>query len=375
MIVKGITIQDLHFGHKRTEEMYNELHIVKDYLNDNEVHILNINGDYFDRKLVGTEPAIFFAVNFFSELIEICKRKNIKVRIIQGTRSHELNQLTTMFQHYLNDPKLDIKIILNVQEEDLMGMKVLYIPEEYPETGIEYYKEFMAKEYNIIHGHGTWDFVSFIANSDYQENSKVGMHSAPVFNYKDWAPTIKNGLAIFGHIHKRQSHKNVYYSGSFTSWGYGDRSDKGFTSYEIDTETNKWKFSYITNEKAPRYDVISVKELFKDVDINTISTEDIQKILNEEVGKTDNLRIDLAGLSKDKIEILKKAFSSNEKVKVEVKEKKALLKESTEPAIYDRYAYILNRELPLDETVKRFIVEDYKADISLEKIKELLKKE
>jgi len=374
MIVKGITIQDLHFGHKRTEEMYNELHIVKNYLNDNEVHILNINGDYFDRKLVGTEPAIFFAVNFFSELIEICKRKNIKVRIIQGTRSHELNQLTTMFQHYLNDPKLDIKIILNVQEEDLMGMKVLYIPEEYPETGIEYYKEFMVKEYNIIHGHGTWDFVSFIANSDYQENSKVGMHSAPVFNYKDWAPAIKNGLAIFGHIHKRQSHKNVYYSGSFTSWGYGDRSDKGFTSYEIDTETNKWKFFYITNEKAPRYDVISVKELFKDVDLNTISTEDIQKILNEEVGKTDNLRIDLAGLSRDKIEILRKAFGSNDKVKMEVREKKALLKESAEPAIYDKYGYILNRELPIDETIKRFMVEEYKTEMSLEKIKELLQK-
>jgi hypothetical protein len=372
MIVKGITIQDLHFGHKRTEEMYSELKIVKDYLKENEVHILNINGDYFDRKLVGTEPAIFFAVNFFSELMDICREKGVKVRIIQGTRSHELNQLTTMFQHYLNDPKLDIRIILTIEKEDLMGTKVLYMPEEYPENGIEYYQEYMKDEYNVIHGHGTWDFVSFIANDSYEENTKMGIHSAPVFKYDDWRESVKNGLAIFGHIHKRQHHKNIYYSGSFTSWGYGDRSEKGFTAYEIDTETNKWKFKYVNNEKAPRYDVISIRDLFKEGDLEKMATEDIQRILNEEVLKTDNLRIDLAGLTKDKIEILRKSFSGNSKVKIEVKEKKAMLKESTEPAIYDRYGYILKRELPLDETVKRFMQEDYKVEMTLEKIKELI---
>jgi hypothetical protein len=369
MVVKGITIQDLHFGHKRSAEMYDELKIVREYLEKNEVHVLNVNGDYFDRKLVGTEPAIFFAVNFFSELMDVCRRKGIKVRIIQGTRSHELNQLTTMFQHYLSDSKLDIKIILEATEEDLLGMKVLYIPEEYPENGEEHYRRFLSKDYNIVHGHGTWDFVSFIANDSYEENSKMGMHSAPVFKYDDWKNCIRQGLAIFGHIHKRQSFKNVYYSGSFTAWGYGDRSKKGFTAYEIDTETKKWKFTYIDNERAPRYDVLSVRDI---VDLDKATTEEIQKTLSEQVGNTDNLRIDLSGLSKDKVELLRKFFEGNGKVKVEVREKKDMLKESAEPAIYEKYGYILKRELPLDETVKRFIKEEYSSDMTLEKIKELL---
>ena len=30
--------------------------------------------------------------------------------------------------------------------------------------------------------------------------------------------------------------KKIYYSGSFTRWNYGERSDKGFTYYEYDTE-------------------------------------------------------------------------------------------------------------------------------------------
>jgi len=373
--IKGLVIKDLHFGHKRSEQMYSELQIVKDYLNNNHVDILNINGDYFDRKLVATEPAIFFAVSFFSELVEICRKKNIKIRIIQGTRSHELNQLTTMFQHYLSDPTIDMKIFYQVAEEELLGLKFLYVPEEYLEDSEAYYKPFKTKHYNVMHGHGTWDFVHFavmLNEEETQEKSTNGTLSAPVFVYEEWANAIEGGLAIFGHIHKRQSHKNVFYGGSFTAWGYGDRSEKGFTTYEVDNETGKWTFEHHNNEKAPRYDVVSVKSLFSGKDLSTITLEELQKVFTEEAGKTDNLRIDLAGLSEDKIKIFKEVFRENQKVRVEVKQKKAFLKEDAEPAIYDQYGYILKRELPLDETVKRFIKEEYATEINLEKIKELL---
>lgn len=378
-LVRGLVIKDLHFGHKRTEEMYHELKIVKDYLEQNDVHILNINGDYFDRKLVATEPAIFFAVNFFSELMEICRRKNTKVRIIQGTRSHELNQLTTMFQHYLSDPKLDIKMFFEVTEENLMGLDFLYVPEEYLEDPEAYYQTYKTKHYNVMHGHGTWDFVHFATmlgkddeNEESYENSTNGSLSAPVFVYEEWKNAIEGGLAIFGHIHKRQSHNNVFYGGSFTAWGYGDRSLKGFSVYTVDTETKKWEFEYHNNDKAPKYEVTSVKQLFSGKDLADVTIEEIQKIINEQVEKTDNLRVDLGGLSEDKIAIFKKFFKDNEKVKIEVRKKRAMLKESVEPAIYEKYGYILNRELPLDETVKRFMSEEYSTEMTIEKIKELL---
>jgi len=370
--IRGLAISDLHFGNKRTEEMYSELQLVKDYLNNNHVDILNINGDYFDRKLVATEPAIFFAVNFFSELVEICKRKNIKIRVIQGTRSHELNQLTTMFQHYLSDKDLDMKIFLEITEEDLLGLKVLYVPEEYPEDSVEYYKEYKTRHYNIMHGHGTWDFVHFAVNLETEEEKK-GVHSAPVFVYDEWANAISGGLAIFGHIHKEQAYKNVFYGGNFSAYGYGDRSRKGFNVYEIDSETGAWTIEYHENTRSPKYDVISVKDLFKAQDLSTISLEDLKIIFNEQVSKTDNLRIDLAGLSEDKIKIFKEMYKENNKVKIEVKQKKAFLKEETEPAIYDKYGYILKRELPLDETVKRFVKEEYDTELSLEKIKDFIK--
>ena len=51
MKLKGMTLQDLHFGHKHTERMYKEeLPFALEYLRTHEIHILNLNGDYFDRK-------------------------------------------------------------------------------------------------------------------------------------------------------------------------------------------------------------------------------------------------------------------------------------------------------------------------------------
>jgi len=369
-IVKGVTLQDVHFGHKASERMYRELQQVKKFLEENEVHILNINGDYFDRKLAATEPSIFYAVTFFNDLAEICERKGIKMRVLLGTRSHDLNQYTTLFNHYAGKKGLDYKYVDTVQEETINGIKVLYIPEEYPEDSGEYYKAFKTNNYRIIHGHGTWDFASF--DSQIEESNRVGVHTAPVFMYEEWKNSIKDGFAVFGHIHKRQNHKNVYYSGSFTRWGYGDRSDKGFVYYEVDSESKKWTFKYIDNKEAPAYDVISVRDMFDGVDPNQLAVEDIQKALNEALSRTDNLRIDLGGLTEDKVKMLRKSFEKNEKVKIEIKEKKTTLKESAEPAIYEKYGYILKRELPLDETVKKFVKDEYGLEVSLEKIRELL---
>jgi hypothetical protein len=373
MLVKGVTIQDLHFGHKATERMYNELNQFKEFLNNNEVHILNFNGDYFDRKLTGTDPHMFYALNFFSEVMDICKKKNIKVRIILGTRSHDLNQVSTMFNHYMGKPELDIKYITTVQSEEILGMNVLYIPEEYPDT-LEYYDEYIKGSYAAIHGHGTWDFVNFAATVDKENEERGnGTHTAPIFKYNDWKNSIKDGFAIFGHIHKRQNKANVYYSGSFTRWGYGDRSDKGFMYYEYNTDTKEWKVEYIDNEKAPRYDVIDVTDIFSGIDPNTVEVDEILKILNEQVELTDNLRINLAGLSEDKIKMLKKSYEHNPKVKIEVITKKAKkLMESIEPKVFEKYDYILNRKLPIEETIKRFVLEEKSVDMDLDVIREIL---
>ena len=210
-------------------------------------------------------------------------------------------------------------------------------------------------------------------------NSKKSTHSAPVFIWKEWKHTIPNGFISSGHIHGRNVYSNkIYYSGSFSRWNFGERSDKGFTYFEYDLDNETYNVSFIDNKLAPKYEVFSVKEL--EIDLDATDTTTLQEMLDIQIGDslTDHLRIDLSGLSKEKIEILKKHYAERPNVKIEVRdEKKVMLKEAktAQKAEFDKYKYITKRQLPLNETIKRYCKEEYKKDIDLEKINTILKPE
>lgn len=309
---------------------------------------------------------------FFKQLIDIVKEKGIILRIIQGTRSHDLNQLQA-FKSYESDSDINFRIIESVEVEDILGLHVLFIPEEYPEDVNEFYKTFKEDKYHIGFAHGTFDFV---APPGSIEISNRMTHSSPVLMWDEWKSAFEKGFISAGHIHGRNVYGNkIFYPGSFTRWSYGERSDKGFTYFEYDLESEEYFVKFIDNTLAPKYDVISVSEL-KD---NTVleSVEDFQKALDSIVESTDNLRIDLAGLPEEKIKILKEYYKNNPKVKIEVRDnKKALLRESNESKSkdFEKWHYITKRSLPLNETIKRFCKEELKKDISTDVIDSIIDK-
>ena len=192
-------------------------------------------------------------------------------------------------------------------------------------------------------------------------------------------PAKLSGFATVGHIHGRNTYgKKIFYSGSFSRWNYGERSDKGFTYYEYDTDKKIYDVRYIDNELAPQFNVISVKELNLDLDSADVSL--IEESLNVFLStrkEGDNLRIDLSGLSKDKIEILREHYKTIPDVKIEVRdERKISLKESAaKKEEFEKYHYITKRQLPLNETIKKFCKEDLNKDIALKDINEVLKED
>lgn len=374
----GVVINDIHFGIKDSKRVYDELQQFKDFLKQQKrIDLLVINGDYFDGKLSVGDPASFYAVNFFAELVDIVKQHDeCFFRVIQGTRSHDLNQLQ-IFKHYEADPALNFRIIESVCEENILGRNFLYIPEEYPEDINEFYKEFKAEEklYDVIFSHTTWDFVAMPGQI---ENAMKNTHSSPVLFWKEWKHTIPNGFISSGHIHGRNVYSNkIYYSGSFSRWNFGERSAKGFTHFEFDDENN-YSVKFIDNELAPKFEVFSVREL--EIDLETTEIAVIKEMLDTQIGdsETDHLRIDLNGLSKERIEILKEYYAPRTNVKIEVREdKKTFLKESktAQKEEFEKYKYITKRQLPLNEMIKKYCKEDLKTDISLEKINTILKEE
>lgn len=373
-MVEGVVINDIHFGVPDSARIYQELKQFKDFINNNKnLQFVVIAGDYFDRKLSVGDISTYYAISFFHELIEICKERKLILRVIQGTRSHDLNQLN-LFSTFQTDGELNFRIINEVSTEELLpDFNVLYIPEEYPEDSESYYKEFKEGNYAAIFGHGTWDFISF--DNQIEHGNRKDINSAPVFIYEEWEKSFENGFVSFGHIHSRHKYKNkIFYSGSFSRWDFSDRSARGFTHVVYDTDVKKYTVEFIDNEDAPKFDVFVIKDAVPDYE--NVKIEDLQVILNEQIKSTDNIVLELSGLSKENIEILKAQYKNNPTVKIKVSEKRVSLKESAEKKEeFEKYNYIIKQELPLAETIKRYIKEEYEKDVGLEKVKEVINNE
>lgn len=335
------------------------------FVESHDIQIININGDYFDRKLSLTETGTLCAFRFFSELCEVCRRKGIKLRLIEGTMSHDMLQGTVLEKAVPEG--LDFRFVQTLSEEDICGLHVLYMPEEYPMDAKAFYGPFMEKEYDIIHGHGTWDFLAYKGMID--KGNRTDIHSAPVFMYEDWKKALSHGFASFGHIHSRHVMQDkVFYAGSFSSWDFKDISARGFTYYEFDTETKEHKVQFIDNAMCPRFSEFEVAKAGCGSDLQHVGQ--IIAAIDAEAAKCDFLRADLDGLPQDLATALRIRYAGSASVKTFVQaQDKAIVLQESDDSRFDKYKYIFDGVLPIEEVIHRYILEEKGKDIPVGTIK------
>lgn len=369
MKIRGVAIADIHFGIRQSKEMYDSLSDkVLTYISDigKDLDFVNIDGDYFHKKLTLTEQSGKLALDFFDRLAKLCSENNVRLRVIKGTESHDLSQLDN-FKHY--EKELDCKIITKLESEDFGEFKVLYMPEEYPEN----YGEYMARiennaPYDIVHGHGMWSFASF----GHTDNNS-GYHSAPTFLVQDFKELV-TGPVIFGHIHNRMSNSNkVYYTGSYWRWAFGEDAERGFIDYTYDTDTKEYSVTYVNNGDAPSYVTIVAKDALENgMEIPTLIT------VIRDAAKDSHLRVSLDGLEEAQLALITESLSGNENIKFDKKVSGFGLSESDEKNDDDylkRFGYIVYNELPLADTIQRYCREELGKEIPLEKIEKLIVKQ
>lgn len=110
------TIADIHIGKKSAERLRKELEegFLK-YIEDEKdnLDLVTIAGDYFDRIIRFNEPAGVLALDTLDRIIETAKNGHFLVRIIQGTKSHDNNQLDVFNSYEETYPDI-LKIITKV---------------------------------------------------------------------------------------------------------------------------------------------------------------------------------------------------------------------------------------------------------------------
>ena len=376
MKYKGVMIADIHFGALPVERLYNELEIFLDFIEKKSLDFIVILGDWFDKKINLNSKDAKYSTVFFERICQICIDNDIKLRIIQGTESHDNSQLEVLEILAKNKP-VDFKVFYEVEEEELFpDFNVLYVPEEYINSIDEKYGKYMNKKYDMIFGHGMIQEVKFAALI---QSSETTMKKAPIFKSKMLCDMCY-GPIFFGHIHTKDIFNDrLYYVGSYSRWKFGEEEDKGFYYVKYENDTKEFEAKFIVNDKAMKYDTIEIYE--KESGFYKLNTENQIKYIQSLIQsfeydflrlqfyipqgyENENLLINMVNESFGKYKNLKLDFKVNSKIKSkrEVEEKINLL--------LDKYGFIFDNKIDTYTKINKFILEKYNKDISVEKIKE-----
>jgi len=374
----GIAIGDIHFGSSiKSKDLYYQLQEgFLDYIEKLKViDFIVIVGDFYNTKISMNSEHAKYSLQFIFRLLEIAYRKNIKIRLIKGTESHDNKQLETL-EIYTKNNKYDFKIIYNVESELLFDdLKVLYLPEEYVENKDEYYKEYFSSRYDMIFGHGLFGEVVFVAN---KQESEMTMSKAPIFN-SDVLLNITDGLILFGHIHESQIIKErIFYTGSYSRWCFGEENNKGFYLFSYSPINKNYNTEFIVNKLAKRYDTIVIdynnKSFFNNNEkqqidyliqlVNSLIIDYIRLIINIPEDFPNTLLL---------TNMINEVFNKYSNVKVIINNNNKLRqKKETEEKInllLEKYGFIFNKNICPEEKISNFIKMKYNKDITVDKIR------
>jgi len=312
-------LADIHYKEKTLEYLEKPMENFMDDLRKNRPLITVIGGDYFDKRLGAEEEAYKIAISKIAEMSKYTKH----LIFIKGTYSHDYDTLEII--NTLQRLKPNIHYYPTLKNIQIEGYDILIVPEEYPVSPENYYKEAFSKKYDLVLGHG--DIQGAMLHSGINNTMLKGFR----FNLKELSGMAK--FVLFGHIHKHQYLKdNVVYPGSLARYKQGEEEDKGYLSLDLDNFIMEFKKVEAT--------------IFKSITIKSDEEYDKYKKLFEEEGVELNIKLskDMRHLKKD-IESLNPEINISNLKSVEDETKNILLYEDIDKLdIVSQYKLILSKD-------------------------------
>jgi UDP-2,3-diacylglucosamine pyrophosphatase LpxH len=121
---------DLHLGHDRNPTL-SIIENFRAFLKDHDkvlrdLDIIFIAGDIFDKLIKKNTSESMLIDNWFIELVLYCELRNIKIRILEGTQSHDYKQsanIANIIQQLKSN--VDFKYIstLHIEQMEDLGLK------------------------------------------------------------------------------------------------------------------------------------------------------------------------------------------------------------------------------------------------------------
>jgi hypothetical protein len=250
--IKMAVLSDVHLGHPNTPTDHICNAIIQEFLSNTEVagsDIIFISGDFYHQLLDLSTSSSIDIIAIISYMLRYCATRNIKLRVLKGTGSHDYDQS----QHFIsiakhNNIPVDLKYFntLDIEYIAEWDINILYIPDEFRTEHSQTLVEVKAlliernlKTVDIGIMHGMFE----------QQVPKC--HDIPYHDSKEYL-AIVTGLIFIGHDHKHQSYKRITIPGSFDRLAQGEEHAKGFLTATLNAD-NSYKVVFHENTLARKY--------------------------------------------------------------------------------------------------------------------------
>jgi DNA repair exonuclease SbcCD nuclease subunit len=257
--IKIVSISDIHFGRRWNptgtilEHMYEWLITYDATLKITDM--LVFPGDVFDRLLDYPSSDTVKIHTWMMEIFRLCKKYNIILRILEGTRSHDWEQSAHFIP--LSAPfEIDIKYVrtLSIEHIDKFDIDILYVPDEWRQTCAETLTEVqgllskhMLSSVDLAIMHGQFKHqLPDIEGLDYHD---IDMYSH-----------IVKHCIIIGHIHFHTSLGIVVSPGSFDRLAHGEEGPKGGLLCDLSESGSKWRL--LQNKIATTFKTIRIPKSY-----------------------------------------------------------------------------------------------------------------
>lgn len=249
---------------------------------------LFIAGDFWDKALNLPAIEVLDIFVFIRDLLLLCKEKDIRLRVLEGTPSHDREQ--SKYFKYVNDTLADKKAdlryysTLTIDYEEDFDINILYVPDEWKGCTEKAWDDVQAAlaERNL----SQVDFSIMHGMFGYQMPKGLNL---PVHKEERYLSITKRYVFI-GHVHTFSTHEHIIAQGSTDRLQHGEEEDKGCVYVESTGDHSKDKITRIINDGAVKFVTLDVSQMKSDDIMGYVQ----DYVVNELDGKFCFLRLLIA---------------------------------------------------------------------------------
>jgi UDP-2,3-diacylglucosamine pyrophosphatase LpxH len=365
-------ISDIHLGIRSIDQKE-----MADALADNlfpalpTTDILCINGDFFDTLVVFDSHGFDPIYEVILMLFRICQEYRIKLRILQGTFSHDRKQLDRFDTFYRNNHfDFDFRCVRTLDLEEIIvkdrALRFLFVPDDLPYKSSDDVVE-VIKTKLIERGWHDVDYACMHGFFDFTYPKAISQENTIVFKESQF-PFVKKAIDV-GHVHQYRVGPNgkAISNGSFDRLTHGDEAPKGFI--RVIDYPDSFKAQFVENKDSAIYNTLC----FTDEDTDVIREAINEHIESLKTDRTISLRISITSPE------IGKAIKSwmNEthprikcSIKREIVDKGQVFTLTTSPIVVSHEKRIAPTPKTLSTFIRNALPSHY--ELSIERIEDLL---